>query len=99
MASTTIWSYNSTGFALNKQDFVRDILVNKECDILLLQETFLGEANQTILNDLHDDFTGLGKCGCDVTLDIQKGRNKGGLGILWRKSFGNNVQKIPCNHK
>ena len=80
--STYIRSYNSTGFALNKQDFIRDILISRKCDILFLQETFLGDENQHTLNKIHSDFIGIGKCGYDNTADIQKGRNKGGLGII-----------------
>ena len=99
MSGTTFISYNSTGFALNKQDFIRDILTQKACDIIFVQETFLGENNQTIINNIHDDFIGTGKCGTDLTLDICKGRNKGGLAIIWRKSVGNNIKQIPCESK
>ena len=59
----------------------------------------MGETNQYKINNVHNDFIGIGKCGNDSVVDIQRGRYKGGLGILFNKNLGNKIKQVACEHK
>ena len=98
MAGLSLWSYNSTGFSLNKQDFIRDIMNTRSCDIIFLQETFLGEKKQSQINSLHTEYIGIGKNGFELHNDIQKGRNKAGIAILWHKTIGDCIKHISVEN-
>jgi exonuclease III len=60
----------------------------EDCDVLLLQETWLNEQELGFLNTVHQDFYGRGISSIKCTEGILRGRPYGGLGVLWRKSLG-----------
>jgi exonuclease III len=64
-------------------------------DIVILQETWLNEADITFLTTIHSSFycTGVSSMRCDQK--VLRGRPYGGLGILWRKSIGQCCSVVP----
>jgi len=64
------------------------------CDFLCIQEHWLLPTELHILNNLHEDFYGLGKSAVELTSDILLGRPYGGTCILYRKSLAHSVKTI-----
>jgi hypothetical protein len=63
-----------------------------KCDVLFLQATWLYDQDLAFLSNIHADFYGRG-----VSLmysGMISGHPYGGLGILWRKSFGQHCKVI-----
>ena len=92
--SITICSYNCK----NLKSYVAEIRsLCDNCDILLLQETWLHEQELSSLAGVHPDFYGRGISSMDLTVCIFRGRPYGGLAILWRKSLGSLCSTSPMN--
>jgi len=64
------------------------------CDFLCIQEHWLLSTELRILNNLHEDFYGLGKSAVDLTSDILLGRPYGGTCMLYRKSLAQSVKTV-----
>ena len=87
-----ILTYNSTGFATDKQQFIAGQISLHDPDIVFIQETWLLESNRSVsLRSLHCDYLadGISSVRKDQLLS---GRPHGGLGILWRKDMSANVK-------
>ena len=80
----TICTFNCSGFQNNK-DYIKDLLEKEDCDILLLQETWLLESNLCLLNSLHSGYQCVGKSGVENNTEILVGRPPGGTAIYWKK--------------
>ncbi len=76
-------SYNSTGLASDKCEFITDIIDIYKPSVLLLQETWLINSRLNMLNNIHPDYIDNGVSGMHEDEQIL-GRTKGGLGILWK---------------
>ena len=63
-------------------------------DIILIQETMLCKQDLGSLNSLSNNFFGTGVAVTDLSSCILKGRPKGGVAILYRKSICNFVNEI-----
>ena len=63
-------------------------------DIILIQETMLCKQDLGSLNSLSNNFFGTGVAVTDTSTGILKGRPKGGVAILWKRSFGAFVTEI-----
>ena len=94
--SLKIMSYNSTGLARDKCDFIREILNIYSPDILFLQETWLLNSRLDLLASLNKGYLA-GGVSAMTDEELIVGRPKGGVGILWKKSLVNLVQfhRIP----
>ena len=81
----TIVSYNSTGFPLQRQSYIKKLLLFS--DVLCGQEHFqLKNCKYRIANSIDDSFDLFFKPAVKSDLILTKGRPKGGLFIAWRKS-------------
>lgn len=57
-----------------------------ECDIVLLQETWLRSCELNVINSVHNDFEGRAWSAMDDNVE-HRGRPFGGLAVMWRKSL------------
>ena len=89
-----IISYNSTGFNVEKANFINFLLNTMKTDIFCLQEHMHLRANvykiQKELINLDSFIIPASK----KNNFISSGRPSGGLGIFWKKSFNSNVKVI-----
>ena len=84
-------SYNSTGLASDKCDFINEILDFYKPDLLFIQETWLLNSTLSVLSGIHNQYLANGVSAiADNELII--GRPYGGVGVLWRKSMANVVK-------
>ncbi len=56
-------SYNSTGLASDKCEFITDIIDTYKPSVLLLQETWLINSRLNMLNNIHPDYIANGVSG------------------------------------
>ena len=90
ISSLKIMSYNCRG--------IKNVIVGnalKQCDILLLQETWISKQNMGVLNNLSNEFYGTGVSPNDASSGIIKGRLKGGAAIMWRRCID---KYVNCNN-
>ena len=61
--------------------------LEKDVDIYLIQEHWLFDCQLDLLNEIHNDYIGIGKAvdSNDLIPPIQMPRGYGGIAILWRK--------------
>ena len=91
-------SYNSTGFNLQRADFITSIcneMGRSQC-LISLQEHFLLERNTMKIDSLLP---------CDMCVysigsfkdnsQVRRGRGKGGLAQIWPKSLDHHISRIP----
>ena len=100
--SLCIASYNSTGFGLSAQNHMKTLL--SFCDILCVQEHFLldSRSKKCSTDKLKNQFSGLH----DMFIvpanksndNISKGRGKGGLALIWKKSLTKFITQIPSDN-
>ena len=64
------------------------------CDILLLQETWLTEADLPLLSQISTDFYSRGITSMNTSTEVLKGRPFGGIAILWRKTLGPSAKPV-----
>ena len=69
-------------------------LLLERFDIILLQETLLCKQDLGSLNSLSPHFFGTGVAVTDTSTGIIKGRPKGGVAVLYKKSFCNFVTQM-----
>jgi exonuclease III len=89
-----ITTFNCKNFK-SSIDEIPELLEN--CDILLLQETWLLDSKSVLLAQLNDDFYYKGISAMDTEKDVISGRPYGGLGLLWRKTFGSKCSPVIYN--
>ena len=65
-------------------------------DIVLLQEHWLLPGDLSMLNNVDNNFIGIGVSAVDTGTDILKGRPYGGTAILYRKSFASSFTVVDC---
>ena len=98
-----ITSYNSTGFGIPAQNYIRTLLLFT--DILCIQEHFLldsqdkkysntkklvkqfGASHDMFIVPAHKDNT-----------QVSRGRGKGGLVTIWKKGLTRYVSKVECSN-
>ena len=96
-------SYNSTGFGSSAQNYISSLLVFS--DILCIQEHFLLDSK----DKKHSNTNQLkNKLGAEHDMyivpavknnsEISRGRGKGGLATIWRRSLTKYVSKIACDN-
>ena len=69
----------------------------ENCDILVLQETWLLDSEIQLLTNLHSDFYAKGISSVNTGDDILRGRPHAGIAILWKKAFGNKCNIVDYN--
>jgi len=98
--SVVMGSYNCRGFNGNKKPYIANLL--SECDILLLQEHWLSDAQLSVLGDLHNNndvpimYNGVSGFDNETVLT---GRPYGGCAILWRSDMCANVVPIVIDSR
>ena len=93
-----ILTYNSTGFATDKQEYIVGQIGLHDPDIVFLQETWLLESNRSAsLRGLHQGYLGDGISSVKED-QLLPGRPYGGLGILWRKEMAANIKFRPIEN-
>ena len=85
-----IATYNSTGLACDRREFIRDFLNKNVPDVLFIQETWLLNANMGRLNEIHDAYIGNGVSGTPDD-ELLIGRPRGGVGILWKRTLSDSI--------
>ena len=96
MQNLKLVSYNSTGLASDKRDFIVEVIDHYQPDIFFIQETWLLNATMDKLSEIHKDYLASGVSAmADDELII--GRPRGGVGILWKKTIATSIKfhKIP----
>ena len=88
-------SYNCQSAKANSEVIAKLL---KECDILLLQETFLLDINKHILDNIDADFS-TAHTSAVRKIDQFYGRSSGGLAILWRKTCKMKVFPVYYNDR
>ena len=73
------------------------INISKECDILLLQETWLLDFELPLLSNLCDGFYGKGISNIDSSCDVLRGRPHGGLAVLWKESISSKCNIVEMD--
>ena len=87
MDKIKIMSYNSTGMASDRIDFIKQVVINNYApDIIMLQETWLIESRLNVLGSIDTCYLANGVPAV-IENDLMTGRPKCGLGILWNKSL------------
>ena len=81
-----------------KREYIGDLLLRYNCDIMLLQETWLSHEREAILSEISTDFMCTAKSGMDTSVNILAGRPYGGVAILWRKSLCGVISVVNSNH-
>ena len=71
--------------------------LTKGVGIICLQETWLAKQELGRLNSLSDSYHGIGAACVDYEAGLARGRNHGGVAILWHKGLGNHVEKIDID--
>ena len=89
----TLLSLNVEGFVRN-DCYVKHILLNESPDFLCLQETWLMDGNQHVLDKVNEDYISFAKSGVDNVNRIYTGRAHGGVAILFRKRLCNTVNVV-----
>ena len=95
-------SYNSTGFGLSAQNYMRTLLLFS--DILCIQEHFLQDckdkkaSNTNILRNKFDDHDMYIVPAVKSKSQISRGRGTGGLATLWKRSLTKYVTKVECKN-
>ena len=69
-----------------------------DSDIILLQETFLCKQDLGALNSLSPFFQGTGASPTDASVGLIRGRPRGGVAILYRKTLAKLVTHIELGH-
>lgn len=65
-------------------------------DVVALQETWLLPNEITFLSSIHPDFHFTGTSAMDPSAGILRGRQHGGVALMWRRSVFPNVSVIQC---
>lgn len=86
MDTLRILSYNPTGLGLTKLDYLNDLLVGNDVDIMLMQETWLSSGTMNRLNKINKDYNSYGLSGMDEE-QLLYGRPYGGIAILWKNTL------------
>ena len=97
----TIVSYNSTGFNSQRADFICDILetIDRENCIIAIQEHFIFDKNLTKIEKLlPNDLVVFSVGSFKDNSRIKMGRGKGGLSLIWHKSFDHITSRIQVKN-
>ena len=88
-----ILSYNSTGMAPDRVDFVKSIIDKYEPDVIMLQETWLIDSRLGLLGGINPFYL---SNGIPAVMDneLLAGRPKWGLGMLWNRTICKNVKFV-----
>ena len=101
MSNLRIASFNCGGFNPRRGlDSVMNSKVNeiqKTCDILLLQETWLTKQETRLLATAIPEFVGIGESTTDAASGPIKGHPKGGVALFWRREISNIVKPLFFN--
>ena len=84
-------SYNSRGFAADKQAYMRQLL--SKCSVLCVQEHLLSDSQLPLLGRLNQNFSYAGVSGFGNN-EILSGRPYGGCAVLWRNDMHARVQVL-----
>ena len=91
-------TYNSTGLASHKQDYIRWLLNERKPHVILLQETWLIPSHiSAVLGSLHEDYMYTGVSAMSQATLLQ-GRPHGGVAILWNKTLASKIQTVNCDN-
>ena len=86
-----IMTFNSTGMAIDRIDFIKSVLNKYSPDIIMLQETWLIDSRLNVLGGIDSCYLGNGVA-ASIDNDLLLGRPKCGLGILWNRTLCKNVK-------
>ena len=92
-----IASLNCEGFN-RSENYILEFLEGN-CDIMLLQETWLLESSSDKLTSCHPRYLAIAKSGVDETAAILSGRPHGGVAILFKKNLANFIEPISTESK
>jgi hypothetical protein len=90
-------SYNSTGFNIQRADFITNlisVLGENKC-LVSLQEHFLMSRSIGLIEKLLPDNLCIFFVEAFKDSDIRRGRGKGGLSMIWPKCIDNIISRIP----
>lgn len=92
--SLIISSYNCRGFNSTKSNYIASLM--SKCNIMFLQETWLADAQSSLLASISPDIAYIGISGFD-NCDILAGRPYGGCAILWQSAMLANVCPVDAH--
>ena len=85
--SLTLFSYNSTGFSLDRVKFMKDLFSVCNAGIIALQETMILRNNSFKISNAFPDYEHFIVPGKKSSANISTGRPCGGLALMWRKNI------------
>ena len=90
-------SYNSTGFNIQRAEFITDLVysLGHKNFFLSIQEHFLMARSVQLIDRLLPDDLCVYSVAAFKEDDIRRGRGKGGLSMIWPKSIDKFVTRIP----
>ena len=92
----TVISYNSRGFAPDRQAYMKTLL--SKCTILCIQEHWLSDSQLPLLSHLSLNFSYAGVAGFGND-DVLSGRPYGGCAVLWRNDLKARVKVLDVCSK
>ena len=80
-------TYNSTGLAMEKQQFINDMIESYAPDVIFMQETWLLNTRiNSVLSNIHDNYMANGVSAVPDD-ELLVGRPYGGVAIMWKRSL------------
>ena len=94
-------TYNSTGLAPDKQQFINDMIDTYTPDVIFLQETWLINSRiNSVLCNINDKYMANGVSAVSDD-ELLMGRPHGGVGIMWTRSLAPSVtfKSVPGTNR
>ena len=94
MDKLNIFSYNSTGFDIQKINFIKTVLLPLNADILVVQEHMTLRLNAHLIQNEFPSYFSTFQPAHKSDENISQGRPSGGLFILWNKKLNKNIKVL-----
>ena len=94
MDKLNIFSYNSTGFDIQKINFIKTVLLPLNADILVVQEHMTLRLNAHLIQNEFPSYFSTFQPAHKSDENISKGRPSGGLFILWNKKLNKSIKVL-----
>ena len=90
-------SYNSTGFNLQRAEFLTDLItiLGRDRCLISLQEHFLMSRSLKKIEESLPDNLCIYSVAAFKEFDIRRGRGKGGLSMIWPKRLDKYITRLP----
>ena len=94
--SISILSHNTTGWNSYKADFIKNLVISKNVDVIAIQEHFLLKQNMVKIQEQFSGFELFALPAFKNDTKITAGRPSGGLALLYRNHLNSSISRISC---